>query len=83
MACDVFDTGKLYRQIVINFILSSSGDTETKRKIYTLNWEKITRPKFTGGLGIRKEHLNKTQHLNLLWRFFKSRDKEWGKKSNK
>lgn len=52
------------------------GHTNNINKFHTVNWEKITKPKFMGRLGIRKaDHINKVHLLELLWRLFKSPNK--------
>lgn len=46
------------------------------RKLNTISWDRITKPKKLGGLGIRSvEHENKVHLLNLLWRLNHSSEK--------
>lgn len=50
------------------------------RKLHTINWEKIARPKSLGWLGIRKdEHQNKFFLLSLYWKFYSSPQNLWSK----
>jgi hypothetical protein len=45
------------------------GDTEQKRRFHAIGWEKITVPKWLGGLGIRKlDHMNQACLLKLNWK---------------
>lgn len=56
------------------------GHSGENRKIYTISWEKITCPKFSGGLGIRKaKHQNKIYMLSLIWKLFNSPENEWSR----
>ncbi|MCH83533.1 putative ribonuclease H protein, partial [Trifolium medium] len=45
------------------------GDTEQKRRYHAISWDKITVPKWLGGLGIRKlERMNQACLLKLNWK---------------
>ncbi|MCI95326.1 putative ribonuclease H protein, partial [Trifolium medium] len=45
------------------------GDTENKRRFHAVGWDKITVPKWKGGLGMRKlEVMNKACLCKLGWK---------------
>lgn len=56
------------------------GHDSNNRKIHTICWEKITKPKFLMGLGIRLDvHQNKTLILELIWNIKNNPQKIWTK----
>lgn len=56
------------------------GHNQDRRKLHTINWEKICAPKAKGGLGIIKsEHQNKVHFLYLIWRLNHSPNQPWTK----
>lgn len=56
------------------------GSTTIKRKVHSVGWSKVIKPKCKGGLGIRKVFcLNKALLAKLNWRLQKNKDKVWAK----
>jgi hypothetical protein len=56
------------------------GDTEHKRRFHAVGWDRITTPKWMGGLGLRKlEVMNKACLLKLVWQFKENGNEYWCK----
>ena len=60
-----------------NFIWGSSVE---KRKLHTVSWEKITKPKKEGGLGVTAARPKNVALLaKLNWRMHVEKDQNWAK----
>lgn len=56
------------------------GSNSNRKKLHLVSWDKLTKPKSYGGLGLHKaEHRNKAMHANLAWRLFKNTSSLWGR----
>ncbi|MCI11192.1 putative ribonuclease H protein, partial [Trifolium medium] len=56
------------------------GDTEQKKRFHAVGWEKITVPKWLGGLGIRKlDVMNNACLMKLGWNYQGGSDDLWCK----
>ncbi|KAI8560087.1 hypothetical protein RHMOL_Rhmol04G0228000 [Rhododendron molle] len=56
------------------------GDTEEKRKLHLIGWDKLTRKKKYGGIGIKRLMEQNTALLAKgWWRFNKEKDALWVK----
>ncbi|MCI09971.1 ribonuclease H [Trifolium medium] len=56
------------------------GDTKHNRRFHAIGWDRITVPKDSGGLGIRKlEAMNKACLLKLNWKLRENSDELWCK----
>jgi hypothetical protein len=54
------------------------GDTEEKKRFHAIGWDKLTVPKWKGGLGLRKLHeMNKACLLKLGWKYQQDSDEYW------
>ncbi|PNX79184.1 ribonuclease H, partial [Trifolium pratense] len=56
------------------------GDTDQKRRFHAISWDRITVPKWMGGLGLRKlDVMNKACLLKLGWKVQNGSDELWCK----
>jgi mannosylglycoprotein endo-beta-mannosidase len=56
------------------------GDTAVKRRYHAIGWDRVTLPKWMGGLGLRKlETMNRACLLKLVWKFKDGGDEFWCK----
>ncbi|PNX75251.1 ribonuclease H, partial [Trifolium pratense] len=63
------------QRIQRNFIW---GDSESGRKFHAVSWEKVTTPKWMGGLGLRNmEYMNQACLIKLGWKLFSGADDYW------
>ncbi|MCH89608.1 putative ribonuclease H protein, partial [Trifolium medium] len=54
------------------------GDTEGGRKFHAVSWDKVTTPKWMGGLGLRNlECMNQACLSKLGWKLFSGADDYW------
>ncbi|PNX60788.1 hypothetical protein L195_g052111, partial [Trifolium pratense] len=54
------------------------GDLESGRKFHAVSWEKVTTPKWMGGLGLRNmEYMNQACLIKLGWKLFSGADDYW------
>jgi hypothetical protein len=54
------------------------GDTDQKRRFHAVGWDKVTMPKWNGGLGLRKlETMNQACLLKLKWKYHSSNNDLW------
>ncbi|PNX97917.1 ribonuclease H [Trifolium pratense] len=54
------------------------GDTENGRKFHAVSWERVTTPKWMGGLGLRNlEYMNLACLIKLGWKIFSGADDYW------
>lgn len=56
------------------------GDTIEERKVHTVSWQKICRPKEWGGLGLRSvRHINQTVLMKAGWQIMTGQEDLWVK----
>lgn len=56
------------------------GDTDGKKKVYLVKWEKVCKPKKYGGLGIRAYGMNNLHTVAKLgWSLISDKDNLWAK----
>ena len=56
------------------------GTTETKKKLHLISWEKITKPKANGGLGLQSaKERNSALLAKLNWCFHQEKDAPWAR----
>ena len=56
------------------------GSSETTRKIHWIGWQKVTKPKDEGGLGLQEaKGINTALLAKLNWRFHTKDDALWVK----
>lgn len=61
-------------------VLNLWGTTETKKKLHLISWEKITKPKANGGLGLQSaKERNSALLAKLNWCFHQEKDAPWAR----
>ncbi|XP_025679132.1 uncharacterized protein [Arachis hypogaea] len=71
------NTCNLIDRKCINFLW---GDTEQTKKVHILSWDKINKPKVSGGLGLRHaKDVNHSFMMKLGWGLIANKDSLWAR----